>query len=114
MVDKLQELRNGRAKGKSKDHAGVQICYSFANGTEPCRTVEPGAACLQAQKRAHKCQHCLSLVTVTVAARRRLEGLREADWLSPTACPKDWLVSKKRSRGERVVSVLHVLLKMKY
>ena len=64
-LDKSRKISHGgQAAGastwKGKDHAGVQICYSFANGTEPCRTVEPGAACLQAQKRAHKCQHCLS------------------------------------------------------
>ena len=68
-LDKLRKLNHGgqaagaaksRGKGKSKDQAGVQICYSFANGTGPCGSVEPGAPCVQAQKRAHKCQHCLS------------------------------------------------------
>ena len=57
-----QAAGSGKAKGKgkSKDQSGAQICYSFANGTGPCGNVEPGAPCLQAHKRAHKCQHCLS------------------------------------------------------
>ena len=68
-LDKLRKLNHGgqaagasksRGKGKSRDQAGVQICYSFANGTGPCGNIEPGAQCVQAQKRAHKCQHCLS------------------------------------------------------
>ena len=50
----------GKGKGKSKDQAGTQICYSFANGTGVCGSVEPGGACLQKVKRAHKCQFCLS------------------------------------------------------
>lgn len=33
----------GKGKGKSKDQSGMQICYSFANGTGPCGSVEPGA-----------------------------------------------------------------------
>ena len=68
-LDKLRKVNSGgqaagsskaRGKGKSKDQAGVQICYSFANGSGPCGSLEPGAPCVQAQKRAHKCQHCLS------------------------------------------------------
>ena len=68
-LDKLRKLNHGgqaagsgkaKGKGKSKDQAGQQICYSFASGTGPCGSVEPGAACVQAQKRAHKCQYCLS------------------------------------------------------
>jgi hypothetical protein len=68
-LDKLRRASSGgqgaapaksKGKGKSKDQAGVQICYSFTNGTGPCGNVEPGAPCLQAQKGAHKCQHCLS------------------------------------------------------
>ena len=50
----------GKGKGKSKDQAGTQICYSFANGSGICGSVEPGGACLQKVKRAHKCQYCLS------------------------------------------------------
>eukprot|EP00435_Cladocopium_sp_Y103_P039450 s818_g10.t1 len=50
----------GKGKGKSKDQAGTQICYSFASGTGVCGSVEPGGACLQKVKRAHKCQYCLS------------------------------------------------------
>jgi hypothetical protein len=68
-LDKLRKLNHvgqaagsgkAKGKGKSKDQAGQQICYSFASGTGPCGSVEPGAACVQAQKRAHKCQYCLS------------------------------------------------------
>ena len=50
----------GKQKGKSKDQSGVQICYSYANGTGPCGQLPPGAECLQRTKRAHKCQLCLS------------------------------------------------------
>ena len=68
-LDKLRKTNAGglaagsgkaKGKGKNKDQSGMQICYSFANGTGPCGSVEPGAPCLQAQKRAHKCQFCLS------------------------------------------------------
>ncbi|CAL1127083.1 unnamed protein product [Cladocopium goreaui] len=56
-LDKLRKSNGGgqaagsskaRGKGKSKDQAGVQICYSFANGSGPCGSLEPGAPCVQA------------------------------------------------------------------
>eukprot|EP00435_Cladocopium_sp_Y103_P066414 s1794_g28.t1 len=50
----------GKGKGKTKDQAGTPICFSFANGSGICGSVEPGGACLQKVKRAHKCQWCLS------------------------------------------------------
>ena len=51
---------SGKGKGKSKDQTGLQLCFSFANGTGPCGSCEIGAECQQKVKRAHKCQYCLS------------------------------------------------------
>ena len=51
---------NDKGKGKTKDQAGTPLCFSFANGSGVCGSVEPGAACLQKIKRAHMCQICLS------------------------------------------------------
>ena len=65
-LDKYRKLDNrapppsSKGKGKSKDQTGVQICYSFANGTGACGSLNPGAECAQKVKRAHKCQLCLS------------------------------------------------------
>lgn len=55
-----QRAAGGKAKGKgkSKDQGGAQICYSFANGTGACGQSAPGSSC--PQKRARKCQFCLS------------------------------------------------------
>ena len=50
----------GKGKGKVKDQAGSPLCFSFANGTGLCGSLEPGAACQQKVKRVHKCQYCLS------------------------------------------------------
>ena len=50
----------GRNKGKSKDQSGTPICFSWASGTGPCGKLPPGAECVGAIKRAHKCRKCLS------------------------------------------------------
>ena len=61
-LDKLRKLGHGgqgagssksKGKGKSKAQAGVQICYSFANGSGPCGK-------LRLKRGPQKCQHCLS------------------------------------------------------
>ena len=68
--EELEKLRNrgqaegasgkGQGKGKTKDQSGNQICFSFASGTGPCGSVAIGAECVEKNKRAHKCQFCLS------------------------------------------------------
>ena len=52
--------KKGTSKGKSKDQAGLQLCYSWATGTGPCADVPPGGECKCQVKRLHKCQFCLS------------------------------------------------------
>ena len=59
-ADGKQQEQKGKGKGKTKDQAGTPLCFSFASGTGACGGVEPGGACLQKIKRAHKCQFCLS------------------------------------------------------
>ena len=50
----------GKGKSKSKDQAGILICFSWASGTGVCRNLPPGAECQVAVKRAHKFRKCLS------------------------------------------------------
>ena len=59
-ADGKQQDQKGKGKGKTKDQAGTPLCFSFASGTGACGGVEPGGACQQKIKRAHKCQFCLS------------------------------------------------------
>ena len=50
----------GSSKGKSKDQAGNQLCFSWSTGVGVCADVPPGGECRGKVKRAHKCQICLS------------------------------------------------------
>ena len=52
--------KKGTGKGKSKDQAGLQLCYSWSTGTGPCADVPPGGDYKCQVKRVHKCQFCLS------------------------------------------------------
>jgi hypothetical protein len=95
-----QAAASGKAKGrgKSKDQAGMQICYSFANGTGPCGDLEPGAPCVQTEKRAHECQHCLPPDTETATVLRRLEGYGGGQWAFTHSLPQGraWTLEGKR------------------
>lgn len=42
ILDKLQGLGRRKVRAKARK-AGMQICYSFANGTGPCGDLEPAA-----------------------------------------------------------------------
>ena len=50
----------GKGKGKTKDQTGKPLCFSWASGSPPCGALSPGADCLCAVKRMHKCRICLS------------------------------------------------------
>ena len=50
----------GKGKGKSKDQTGKPLCFAWASGSAPCGHLGPGAECLGAIKRVHKCRICLS------------------------------------------------------
>ena len=50
----------GSSKGKSKDSSGAEICFSWAQGKGLCADVPVGGECRNKQKRAHRCQFCLS------------------------------------------------------
>ena len=52
--------KKGSGKGKSKDQAGLQLCFSWSSRTGPCAEVAPGGECKCVVKRVHKCQFCLS------------------------------------------------------
>ena len=52
--------KKGSGKGKSKDQAGLQLCFSWASGTGPCADVPAGGDCKCQVKRVRKCQLCLS------------------------------------------------------
>ena len=53
--------QKGSGKGKSKDQAGNQLCFSWGSGgTSLCADVPPGGECKCKVKRTHKCQICLS------------------------------------------------------
>ena len=55
------ETKKGGGKGKSKDQAGNQLCYSWCSGNGACADVPPEKReCKCKVKRAHKCQICLS------------------------------------------------------
>eukprot|EP00435_Cladocopium_sp_Y103_P047091 s861_g13.t1 len=64
----------GKGKGKTRDQAGTAICFSFASGTGPCGNIEPGGACVQKIKRAHKCQWCLSPAHRNADCPKRADG----------------------------------------
>ena len=52
--------KKGSSKGKSKDQAGLQLCFSRSSRSGPCAEVPPGGECKCAVKRVRKCQLCLS------------------------------------------------------
>ena len=52
--------KKGGGKGKSKDQAGLQLCYSWSSRSGPCAEVPPGGDCKCQIKRVHKCQFCVS------------------------------------------------------
>ena len=47
------EGKKGGGKGKSKDQAGNQLCFSWGSGTGPCADVPPGGECKCKVKRTH-------------------------------------------------------------
>ena len=96
----------GEGKGKSKDQAGVQICYSFANGSGPVVAWNPEPLVFRLRRGPISVSIASLLVTETVTARRRLEGASKAKRFSPTACPKDgfgdsWMNEKGRGQWGR-------------
>lgn len=50
----------GKSKGKGKDQAGNQICFSWASASGTCAEVPPGGECKAQVKRVHKCRICRS------------------------------------------------------
>lgn len=50
----------GKSRGKGKDQAGNQICFSWASASGVCAEVPPGGECRAQVKRTHKCRICLS------------------------------------------------------
>eukprot|EP00435_Cladocopium_sp_Y103_P054112 s157_g17.t1 len=50
----------GKGKSKSKDQSGAPLCFAWAAGTGACGKLPPGAECVAAIKRIHKCRKCLS------------------------------------------------------
>ena len=47
-------------KGKSKDQAGSEICFSWASGVGSCAQIPVGGECAGSVKRVRKCRICLS------------------------------------------------------
>ena len=50
----------GKSKGKGKDQAGQEICFSWAKAVGPCAGLPPGSECKGKIKRVRKCMHCFS------------------------------------------------------
>ena len=50
----------GQSKGKTKDQSGKPLCFAWSAGNSPCGHLAPGAECLGAVKRVHKCRSCVS------------------------------------------------------
>ena len=40
-----KDSAKGRGKGKSKDQAGNELCFSWASNSGPCAGLAPGAEC---------------------------------------------------------------------
>ena len=65
-VDAKQQDQKGKGKGKTKEnkrsgrHTSVLFLIFLCEWHGACGALEPGAACQQKIKRAHKCQFCLS------------------------------------------------------
>ena len=57
---KVHQGGKGQSKGKSKDQSGKPLCFSWSAGNGTCGHLSPGAECLGAVKRVHKCRICLS------------------------------------------------------
>ena len=54
------DFNKGRGKGKGKDQAGQEICYSWAKSVGPCAGLAAGSECKGKIKRVHKCMLCFS------------------------------------------------------
>ena len=54
------DFNKGKSKGKGKDQAGQEICYSWAKNVGPCAGLAAGSECRGKVKRVHKCMLCLS------------------------------------------------------
>ena len=54
------DLNKGKSKGKGKDQAGQEICYSWAKNVGPCAGLSAGSECKGKVKRIHKCMLCFS------------------------------------------------------
>ena len=88
-----------QGQGKSKDQAGVQICYSFANGRGLALADRWSLVPLVFRPRRGLINVSIAFPQVIeiVTARERLEGHRwRLKGSSPTACPKDGLGGWKK------------------
>ena len=56
--------QKGKGKGKSKDHAGSELCFRWASGRGHCADVAPGGECKGPVKRGFSFRHCTETLTV--------------------------------------------------